>query len=354
MPINIHLIRTHYPHWGAYSGINQFLDYIDQDDYHVDVQLVSDNDEDFPAQNRAVREWLRNAVQKHGMQWYKLSDLVAEVKAFQQCTRKKVNILHYLDGEHSAQFLPRLPRQLRRTRLKIVATYHQPPEMLDSLTIRAVISRLDYVTVVSPEQASYFGGLVAPDRISLILHGVNTDYFRPGNHPNEDKFKCITVGHYLRDFEAVRQVAEKLSSHRDIEFHIVSSRANGLEDLPNVRVYSGISDIQLLQLYQQSHVLFLPLLKSTANNSLLEGIACGLPVISTALPSVKAYLPGHEAILIDDNDPGQLAEAIVHLAHNPTDRGNMGRAARRRAEELDWHNIAPQYTAIYSRLASNH
>ena len=355
MPTKIHLIRTHYPHWGAYSGINQFLDYIDQDDYHVDVQLVSDNDEDFPIQNRAVRERLRNAVQKHGMQWYKLSDLAAELKAFQQCWCRKQDILHYLDGEHSAQFLPGLPRQLRRARLKIVATYHQPPEMLDSLTIRAVISRLDCVTVVSPEQVSYFRELIAPDRICLILHGVNTDYFRPGNHPNEDtKFKCITVGHYLRDFEAVRQVAKKLSSHRDIEFHVVSPRANGLEDLPNVRAYSGISDVRLLQLYQQSHVLFLPLLKSTANNSLLEGIACGLPVISTALPSVKVYLPGHEAILIDGNDPGQLAEAIIHLAHNPTDRAHMGRAARRRAEELDWRNIAPQYAAMYSRLANNH
>jgi glycosyltransferase involved in cell wall biosynthesis len=354
MAIDVHLIRTRYPHWGAYSGINQFLNYINQDNYNVEVRLVSDSDEDFPVQNRAVRDWLRDAIQRRGMQWYKLSDLVAELKAFRHCWRKKVDILHYLDGEHSAQFLPRLPKPLRKARPKIVVTYHQPPEMLDSLIVKDVIFRLDCITVVSPEQVSYFRELVAPDKIHLILHGINTTYFKPGNVPKEAaKFQCITVGHYLRDFKAVRAVAERLSSYRDIEFHVVSSQATEIDGLPNVTVYRGIDDVWLLRLYQQSDILFLPLLQSTANNSLLEGIACGLPVVSTSLPSVKAYLPGREAILIQDNDPGQFADAILHLMHNPSERSSMGREARKRAEELDWRNIAPQYEALYSKLTSN-
>jgi glycosyltransferase involved in cell wall biosynthesis len=355
MGINVQVVRTRYPHWGAYSGINQFLKYIDQDAYRVDVRLVPDSDDDFPIQSKTVRDWLRDAVQKRGMEWYKLSDLVAEMKAFGECWCKRIHIIHYLDGEHSAQFLPRVPTQLGKVRPKMVATYHQPPEALDSLVDKDVIARLDCVTVVSPEQVSYFRELVAPDKIRLILHGIDVDYFRPGNTlKGEGKFKCITVGHYLRDFKAVREVAEGLSNHRDIEFQIVSSQATELQDLPNVTVYSGIDDADLLCLYQQSDVLFLPLVQSTANNSLLEGIACGLPVVSTCLPSVKAYLPGKEAILVKDNEPRQLTEAILYLLHDPSDRRNMGREARKRAEELDWRNIAPHYEAIYSELTSDH
>lgn len=355
MGINIYMIRTRYPHWGAYSGINQFLKYIDKDAYRVDVRLVSDSDDDFPVQNRTVRDWVRDAVQKRGMEWYKLSDLVAEIRAFGQCWCKRIDIIHYLDGEHSAQFLPRLPKRLHKARPKMVATYHQPPEALDSLVDKDVIAKLDCITVVSPEQISYFRELVASEKIRLILHGIDVDYFRPGNMPKEEgKLKCITVGHYLRDFKAVREVAERLSGHRNIEFHIVSSQATELEDLPNVTVYSGIDDARLLHLYQQADLLFLPLVQSTANNSLLEGIACGLPVVSTCLPSVKAYLSGKEAILVGDNDPQQLTEAILHLLHNPNDRRNMGREARKRAEELDWRNIASHYEAIYSKLTNNY
>jgi glycosyltransferase involved in cell wall biosynthesis len=36
---------------------------------------------------------------------------------------------------------------------------------------------------------------------------------------------------------------------------------------------------------------------------------------------------------------------------NPAVRLAMASAARKRAEELDWRNIAPQYEALYSQLA---
>lgn len=360
MTINIHLIRTQRPHWGKYSGINQFLDYIDHDKYLVNIYIASDNDEDFPVQNKTVRQWLRHFVQRKGMQYYKLSDLTAEMKAFRRCWQRRVDIIHYMDGEHSAQYLPWLCKLPRKLRSGIVATYHQPPELLNSLTRKEVISLLDHVTVVSPEQISYFQKLLPSDKISMILHGINVDFFRPGGKPKSgNKFTCITVGHWLRDFKAIREVAEKLAEDKDIEFCVVTSnrtgpKLTGLEGLTNVRLYrDALDDAGLLEQYQKADILFLPLQQSTANNALLEGIACGLPVISTYLPSVKAYLPGKEAILVKDNDPGQLADAVLHLIHNQEVRKKMSLEARKRAEELDWKKIAPQYEAVYSKLTSN-
>src|SRR3989304_744442 len=359
MAINIHLIRTHYPHWGQHSGINQFVKYMDHSKYNVVMQHVSDSDEDFPIHNRRVQVRLRNIVQKRGMQWYKLSDLVAEIKAFGQCCCKKVDVLHYLIGEHSAQYLPLLFKKWIKLQTKIIATFHQSPELLNSLINKDVIAKLDYVTVVSPEQVPYFRELLDPERISLILHGIDIDFFNPGSNPkDESKFKCITVGHWLRDFRAVREVAEKLAAYKDIEFQVVTSRLagpklTGLEDLINATLYRDtIDDPRLLNLNQKSDVLFLPLLQSTANNALLEGIACGLPVISTHLPSVKFYLPGKEAILIKDSDTKKFVDAILYLVDNPQDRTDMGREARKREEELDWRNIAPQYENLYSKLIS--
>jgi glycosyltransferase involved in cell wall biosynthesis len=163
-------------------------------------------------------------------------------------------------------------------------------------------------------------------------------------------FKCVTTGHWLRDWKAIRCVAEGLQSDRCIEFHVVTNCETGLEGLPNVFAHRDIDDVALLALYQQADALFLPLTQSTANNSLLEGIACGLPVISTNLPAVQAYLSGKEAILVKENDPKELAEAILYLINHPTEREIMSQEARKRALELDWRNIAREYEAVYSEM----
>jgi glycosyltransferase involved in cell wall biosynthesis len=42
-------------------------------------------------------------------------------------------------------------------------------------------------------------------------------------------------------------------------------------------------------LYNDSRLLFLPLIDATANNSLLEASACGVPVITSDLPAVREY-----------------------------------------------------------------
>ena len=234
MPVHVRVLRTHFPHWGAYSGINQFLNYLDPGKYSVDMHVVSDSDEDFPVEHPRIREWVRGVVKKQGMEWYKLSDLAAEMRALQQCCRRKVDILHYLDGEHSALFLPKVLKGVGKFRPKLVATYHQPSDVLGSLVNRKVIAKLDCVSVVSPDQLPFFKDLLPPDKIRLILHGIDTNHFRPAASSQEGgPFICVITGHYLRDFDVVRQVAEKLKAYKDIQFHAVTSKPTGLDNLSN-------------------------------------------------------------------------------------------------------------------------
>jgi glycosyltransferase involved in cell wall biosynthesis len=328
------------------------MNYLDPERFQLTTQTVSDSDDDFPFRQGLIRRTLRGLVQISGMEWYKLSDLVAEFKALQRSYGTTIDVIHYLDGEHSAQFLPLLFSLRRRSgRPIVVATYHQPPNLLPSLVNKRVVASLDCITVVSPDQVSYFRKFMEPRRIRVILHGVNIDYFAPAGSPRRDgKFRCLTVGQWLRDYKVVRGVAERLQNYKQIEFHIVSSQADNLRDLPNVIVHMGIDDARLLDLYQRSDLLFLPLLQCTANNVLLEGIACGLPILSSKLVSTEAYLSGFESILIPGNDADQFVAAILYLLHSPGARKKMGLAARRRAMQLDWRNIIPQYEQLYSEL----
>jgi glycosyltransferase involved in cell wall biosynthesis len=344
------VIRTNYPHWGQHAGFHQFLAHLDPARFAADMHVASDGDDDFPIRNAAVRTLFRALARGGGMAWYGLSDLVAEWRAFRQSNSGSTDILHYLDGEHSAQFVPMLRRLSPRTQM--IATYHQPARVLPGLVRRSALDALDAITVVSPEQRSFFERHVSARRVHTILHGVDTSFFTPGEATagHSETFECITVGHYLRDFATLQDAIGRLADDRDIRFHIVTNRDTGLEALRSVTLHRNVSDSELLALYQRANLLLLPLTDCTANNALLEGMACGLPVLTTDLESVRVYAPGEEAMLIEAGDADALADAIAALRDAPARRRTMGGAARLRAESLAWPAIARQFEVLYQSL----
>jgi glycosyltransferase involved in cell wall biosynthesis len=215
-----------------------------------------------------------------------------------------------------------------------------------------VVGSMDRITVVSPEQADYFAGLVTSERVRLTPHGVDTDFFTPGlDRVNGNRFRCLTVGSNYRDFAAIRATAMLLKDDSAIEFHVVSHQPTGLEDLPNVKCSSGLSDAELLAAYQESSLLFIPLTKVTANNAVLEAMATGLPVLSTDLPAMKLYLNDQCATLVARNVPGDFSDAIRFLSRHRQHALAMGRCARIRAEEFDWRRISASFADVYEGLA---
>lgn len=352
MPINVQIIRTGYPHWGSHSGFNRFLTYLDPSKYRVKTRCVSDSDADFPIPNKMFRNAVKLFVHQGKMKWYKLSDLTAEAGLLLRCLRSNPpHMIHYLDGEHSARFLPTLFQAFPGKRPGIVATFHQPPDIIDDLIDPKIIGRMDVIHVVSPDQAAYFSRFVDENRVKMILHGIDTDFFQPKKHRHSaEKFSCLTVGHYLRDFNLLRRICQRLSYRPDIKFKVVGSRFKGLDELPNVRVYQGIDDDALRKLYRESSLLLLPMRYATANNALLEGIACGLPVVANHLPGLEAYVPGREALLVKKRGVDGFVTAILKVAEDPKCRRLMAAAARQRALELDWRRITPLFQNMYDEL----
>ena len=345
--IRIHYTR--YPHWGRHSGITQFVQHLDASRFEVSLTPVSDGDDDLPLPFPPLRRWLRRRVQRRGMAWYKLSDLAAELRALPGCLTGATDLVHVLDGEHGTQFLPAwLGGPARRTRL--IATYHQPPSVAEDLLDPGVLGRLDRITVMAPSQRPFFVRYLAAERVRTILHGIDTDFFVPGvpRSARDGVFRCVTVGHWLRDWDSFVGTARALAGSADIAFEVVTDRPTGAEGLRNVTVHQGLDDAALRAVYQQADLLFLPLVNSTANNALLEGIACGLPAVSTDLAAVRAYLPDGEAVLTARGDVRGYAEAILRLRDDAPARREMAGRARARAEILSWRHVARAYEELYA------
>jgi glycosyltransferase involved in cell wall biosynthesis len=350
MPVRVRLQHTRYPHIGARSGYAQLGRYLDPARFEVDVHGAADSDADLPFVPGALRRPLRYLLQRRGMRWYKLSDLAAELGALWHGLGGRYDLVHFLDGEHAPQYLPGALRRTR-ARVKTVATYHQPASMLPRLIRRDVVAQLDHVILVASSQLEFFAGLLPADRIHVILHGVDTDFFHPQSTRAPDRrLRCITTGHWLRDWATFRTVAAALRADDRIAFEVVSSDAAAVAGSANVLVHQSVDDEALAKLYRSADVLFLPLTEATANNTLLEGMASGLPVVASQLSGVRSYLPDEAGLLVEGNLVEGFVAALRRLRADVDLRVAMGRTARARAEQLSWPKVAQRHGQLYERV----
>jgi glycosyltransferase involved in cell wall biosynthesis len=338
---------TRYPHWGARSGYIHFVRHLDPRRFRTLLCGASDSDADL-AWLRPMWPLLRALVRRGRMPWYKLSDLNAELFALASCLAGRTDIVHFLDGEHSPQFLPRLVRLAHLSKIRTVVTFHQPPQIARELVNGDLLRWVDHVVLVSPSQLPFFLRYVPEDRLHVILHGVDIEFFRPlGSCQNASSFRCVTVGHWLREWNVLREIVGALPA---IRFDVVTGTETGLSGLRNVHIHRNIDDTTLAELYRTVDVLLLPLIDSTANNALLEGMASGLPIVATDLPAVRAYVPCGSAVLVPNNSLDGFVAALQSLRQDVSLRRAMGRNARARAEELAWPRLVPEYEALYAKV----
>jgi glycosyltransferase involved in cell wall biosynthesis len=346
--IRIRFEHTRYPHWGGHSGYIQFVRELDPLRYQTTLNGVGADDNELPRWLEPAKPILERFIRHGRMPWYRLNDLKAELHACSGCLLNRYDIVHFLDGEHSGQFLPRLIRLSRFSKVRTVASFHQPAEIAREVINGSLLKWFDQIVLVSPCQVPFFRQYVPADKLHVILHGVDTDFFHPANrNAVTDNIHCITVGHWMRDWNVFKAVALQL---REFTFHVVTTSIKEIPDLPNIRVYSGVDDGTLATLYKSADILFLPLVQCTANNALLEGIACGLPAVVTDLESVRAYLPNSEGIFVGSDCVNAFVEALQRLGRDVGLRYRMGARARMRAEELAWRRIVHEYEALYSKM----
>lgn len=88
------------------------------------------------------------------------------------------------------------------------------------------------------------------------------------------------------------------------------------------------------------------------SNTMLEAMACGLPVVSTRVSGTTETLEKTGAgIVVDIGQINKLAEALIDLAHDPMHRVRMGTAGRMTIEKkYSIGYVASLHETLYRRL----
>jgi glycosyltransferase involved in cell wall biosynthesis len=91
-------------------------------------------------------------------------------------------------------------------------------------------------------------------------------------------------------------------------------------------------------------------------NVLVEAMACGLPVVSTAVSGIpELVVPDSNGLLVAPHDPDALANALAALLDDPARRAQLGVEARRSVvESFDLRAAACELAALFGGAAAWH
>lgn len=349
------ILTKQWKHHSRSGGYHQLTDYLSPS------AVVSSVSKKSTRMNIYRRKLLRGLFpQTRGMNLYSWTDAANEWKVIREAKEDPNGVIHALYAEDQLCFV------LNRKHIhqnSVIGTFHMPA---DSPWFRKAeqggalkkLNRIDAAIVVSRSMISDYEPWIRKENIFYVPHGIDTDVFVPGKRvmkPAGEKINLLIVGGHGRDWGVVKKTAEGLSkSGTAVEFKAVVPKAKKdfFQGVLSMQVLSGISEEKLISLYQEADVVFLPVSYATANNALLEAIACGTPVISTKTGGIPDYLDERSGWLLPEQDVQAAVSLIRSLADNRDLLAEKGVNARQKALQYSWEKVANQIKQVYNTISS--
>ncbi len=192
-----------------------------------------------------------------------------------------------------------------------------------------------------------------PHKIAVLRDGIDLSRFafRARTRAPDEPTRLLFIGRLEAKkgvFMATQAVAEAIRSGRNLVFDVVGDgalrveleafiRAQGIGD--HVRLYGWQSQDQVLGHLQAAHLLVAPSVTAPSGdqegipNTVKEGMAVGLPVLSTFHSGIPELVEdGVSGYLVAENDVTALTNRLVCLVDQVERWPAMGRAGRAKIE----------------------
>jgi glycosyltransferase involved in cell wall biosynthesis len=207
---------------------------------------------------------------------------------------------------------------------------------------------------------------VRRERMAVVPVGVDEAVFRPYPHIARVPGRLMTTASADVPMKGLVPLLEGLAKVRTEceDAHLVvigrlkeGSRVPAVLDRLGlreaVRFVTGISDTELAELYASTQVAVVPSLYEGFSLPAIEAMACGVPLVGTtggAIPEVVGR-DGETGLLVEPNDPGALAGAILRALGDEELRERIGAAGRARVlERFTWPVTAKGTAEQYQLL----
>jgi len=183
--------------------------------------------------------------------------------------------------------------------------------------------------------------------IYIIPSGVNPQRYIINPLRNDARFNILFAGQTEAYFKGLPILIDAcLRIYRKRKDFLLTVTSSEARQEPFIKSVGWVSLEELPQLYVQADICVVPSLWPEPFGIVaVEAMAAGKPVIASRIGGLKdIVVDGVTGFLVEPGDVKQLAEKIELLMDNPDLYKKMGKAARKRVEELySWPDIIQRY-----------
>ena len=233
---------------------------------------------------------------------------------------------------------------------------------------RAVLKRAR-VIVANSASLARLSESIDPFPVQVIPNGVDASIFAPGaasaRHA-DDEFRILFVGrlNVQKNVDALIESMAALAAlpgpRAVLEIVGDGSERPALERLAAQRGvatslhWSGwLAKPAVIARYQRAHVFVNPSFYEGMPNTILEAMACALPVVATRIGgNDDLVVEGETGFLVGVAAPHEVTEALQRLRTDPKLGARLGERGRQRVvEAFDWSQVAARYVALFEEPA---
>jgi len=222
----------------------------------------------------------------------------------------------------------------------------------------------------------------------VIPNGIDLELFKPRNKYEArqelgiDSQKKVILfasngiqNNIWKDFETLKKAIKIISEQRNEEVLLLAIgekldtiKYNNCE----IEFKSFVSETEMISFFQAADIYVHPANADTFPTTILEALACGLPIVATNVCGIPEQIKGFKnnfikedkfntfeknlatGILVNKKSPNEVATAIQHILFDDELRNKLSENARNDAEKrFDLKSQIDNYIKIYKRLTKN-
>jgi len=117
----------------------------------------------------------------------------------------------------------------------------------------------------------------------------------------------------------------------------------------DIHLTGYVVNTDLPAIISQCKVFLYPSLRESFGIPILEGMACGVPVITSNTSSMPE-IAGDAALIVDPFKPEQITKAIQNIVENEALKNELCKKGEEQAARFSWKNMAVQNLKLYEEV----
>jgi glycosyltransferase involved in cell wall biosynthesis len=185
---------------------------------------------------------------------------------------------------------------------------------------------------------------------TVIPNVVNTDFFKPADHKNNEPIKFIAISgdvKYKNTAGVIRAFMNLLKTGVKAQLHIAGPHSDEFKHEYHIHFYGIVSNQRIAELTKQADAMIFFTRSETFGCVMAESLCCGVPVIASRIPALEENLTENKnALFVDPDNEDDLLQKLI-LFIDQKDKFDNNAIAADAFKKYNYPTVGQQFLHFY-------